>query len=179
MRPLLDGLYRLSGAIAATFLVAICSIVLLQVTCNIINSLIGFFTGVNGGLIIPSYAEFAGYFLAAASFFALAYTFRHGAHIRVSLILMRLGPGPRKVADLFSLAAATAMTAYATWYMFLLVLESLEYNDMSPGIVPIPLWLPQTALAMGLAVLLVALIDTFFSILAGEEMPEQSELSAE
>ena len=76
MRRLLDLIYRASGAVAALFLVAICVVVLLQVGANLIDALIKLFGGEPLGLVIPSYAEFAGFFLAGSSFFALAYTLR-------------------------------------------------------------------------------------------------------
>ena len=41
---------------------------------------------------IPSYADFAGFMLAAATFLAMPYTFRSAGHIRVTLITARL-PG--------------------------------------------------------------------------------------
>ena len=32
-------------------------------------------------------------------------------------------------------------------------------HDVSQGLVPVPLWIPQTGMALGLAILLVALLD--------------------
>jgi hypothetical protein len=50
-----------------------------------------------------------------------------------------------------------------------LVIESIEFGDVSVGIVPIPLYIPQLGLAVGLIVLTVALIDEYLSILRGAE----------
>ena len=167
MRALLDGLYRLSGALAAFFLVAIAVVVLLQVGANLIDALIKAFGGEPIGLVIPSYAEFAGFFLAASSFLALAYTLRAGGHIRVELLLQRLGSGARRVAEVWCVAAGAAIAAYFTWYASGLVLESIQYGDVSPGIVPVPLWIPQSAMALGLAVLAIALLDELVHVLRG------------
>jgi len=167
MRALLDGLYRASGALAAFFLVAIALVVLLQVGANLVDALIKAFGGEPIGLVIPSYAEFAGFFLAAASFLALAYTLRAGGHIRVALVLQRLGSGARHAAELWCVAAGAAISAYFTWYAWGLVLESIEFGDLSPGIVPVPLWIPQSAMALGLAVLAIALVDELVSLLRG------------
>lgn len=167
MRALLDWLYRASGAVAALFLVAICVVVLLQVGANLIDALIKAFGGEPIGLVIPSYAEFAGFFLAASSFLALAYTLRAGAHIRVELVLQRFGPRARHAAELWCVAVSAAISAYFTWYTVDLVLESIEFGDLSPGIVPVPLWIPQAAMAIGLAVLAIALLDELVSLLRG------------
>jgi len=167
MRALLDRLYRASGAVAAFFLVAICVVVLLQVGANLVDALIKAFGGEPIGLVIPSYAEFAGFFLAASSFLALAYTLRAGAHIRVELVLQRFGPGARRLAETWCVAVSAAISAYFTWYTVGLVLESIEFGDLSPGIVPVPLWIPQAAMAIGLAVLAIALLDELVSLLRG------------
>lgn len=167
MRASLDWLYRASGALAAFFLVAICVVVLLQVGANLIDALLKAFTGEAIGLVIPSYAEFAGFFLAAASFLALAYTLRAGAHIRVELLLQRLGKRARFAAEIWCVAASAAVASYFTWYTVALVFESIEFGDLSPGMVPVPLWIPQAAMALGLAVLAIALVDELVHLLRG------------
>lgn len=167
MRAALDLLYRASGALAAVLLGAIGTIVLLQVAANLIDKMVGWAGGTPPGLIIPSYSEFAGFFLAASSFLALAYTLRAGGHIRVSLVIHNLPPRPRRVIELWCTVVAASMTGYFAWYATRLVLDSLRFNDLSPGIVPVPLWIPQTPVAFGLAVLTIALVDDFFRILRG------------
>lgn len=169
MRNALDGLYKVSNGLAAFFLLAICLIVLAQVGCNITNALIGWFTGVSGDYTIPSYAEFAGFFLAASSFLALAGTFRGGVHIRVSLMIQHMGGLKRRIVELWCVSVALVMVAYFSYYMVTLVLESWEFGDMSTGIVPIPIWVPQSALALGLIVFTIALLDAFVSVLKGAE----------
>lgn len=159
MRAFLDWLYRASAALAAFFLVAICVIVLLQVGANLIDAVIAAAGGTPEGLLIPSYADFAGFFLAASSFLALASTLRHGTHIRVLLVVSRFSGRTRRFVELWCVAVGAAVSAYFTWYTIQLVAESLEYNDLSPGIVPVPLWIPQTAMALGLVILTVAFVD--------------------
>ncbi|MCZ7563992.1 MAG: TRAP transporter small permease [Burkholderiales bacterium] len=167
MRVLLDWLYRASGALAAAFLVAIALVVLAQVGANLVDALIKAFGGEPYGLLIPSYAEFAGFFLAASSFFALAYTLRHGAHIRVELLVHRLGPRARHWVELWCVAVATVVSGYFAWYSFGLVRESFEFGDPSPGIIAIPLWIPQSGMALGLAVLTIAFTDDLVALLRG------------
>jgi len=167
MRKALDLVYRGSGILAATFLAAICLIVLAQVVANIIDAVAGWLTGSPIGLVIPSYAEFAGFFLAASSFLALAYALRAGAHIRVNLLIRHFSTGPRRGAELWCTGAGAVMAGYFAWYTVLLTAESLQYNDLSPGMIPVPLWIPQTAMAAGLIVLTIALVDSFVEVLRG------------
>lgn len=167
MRRFLDRLYRASGALAALFLVAICGVVLLQVGANLVDVLSELVTGEPVGIVIPSYAEFAGFFLAAASFLALAYTLRRGGHIRVSLVIIHLEGRARRGVEIGCIAAALAISAYFAWFMFALVFESFAYGDLSPGMVPVALWIPQSSMAVGLAVLAIALADELVCVLRG------------
>lgn len=167
MRRALDTLYSVSGAIAALFIVGITGIVFAQVGLNLADKIISGITGRALGLTIPSYSDFTGFFLAAASFLALACTLRAGGHIRVMLIIGML---PRPMQALFeglALTIGALMTGYAAWYMTLLVLESYEFGDRSSGMVSVPLWIPQMPVALGLIILTIALLDELAGVLRG------------
>lgn len=167
MRRLLDSLYRLSGALAAAFLAAICAVVLLQVGANLVDAVVGWVAGRPIGLVVPSYAEFAGFFLAASSFLALAYTLRAGGHIRVSLLIQHLAPARRRWVELWCTGVAAVLCGYFAFHSIRLVLESVQYGDVSPGMVAVPLWLPQSGVAIGLVILAIALTDEFVAVLRG------------
>lgn len=167
VRKFLDGLYLISGVAAACFLAAIAVIVLAQVGLNVVDKIAEILTGEAVGLVIPSYADFTGFFLAATSFLALAYTLRQGAHIRVNLLIQRFGPQARRWIEVWCTAIAALFSGYFTWFMLRLTFESYEFNDLSTGIVPVPIWIPQVALVVGLAVLSIALIDTCWGALRG------------
>lgn len=156
MRRVLDALYTAAGGLAALSILAICLLVSAQVGLNILARA----GGPALSYTIPSYADFAGFALAAASFLAMAYTLRAGAHIRVNLLVSRLPEGGQWVAEILSLALGAAMVGYATWFSVLLLAESWHYGDTSPGIIAVPLWIPQTSMVAGLALLTLALLDT-------------------
>ncbi len=168
MRRALDALYSLGGWLAAFFILAIAAIVLLQVGANLIGAVSAAITGEAIGLVIPSYADFAGYFLAASSFLALAYTLRSGGHIRVNLFLRRLSETRRRWIELWCAAVAAAVSGYFCWYAFLLTLESIKFGDVSPGMIAVPLWIPQAAISVGLLVLTLALVDESVAIASGK-----------
>lgn len=125
------------------------------------------FFGASPGLIVPSYAEFTGFFLVAASFFALAYTLQGGVHIRVSLLINRLGPFPRHWVEVWCLALGSMLTGYFSFYAFNLVYESYVFGDLAVGMVPLPLWIPQFLMAFGSTVLFTALVDDLVQVLSG------------
>ena len=161
MRKALDMLYAASGALAALFIVLICVVVAAQVTLNLVTRIFGSAYS----LTIPSYADFAGFFLAASSFLALAYTLTRGSHIRVNLLLQTLRPGPRLLAELFSLGLGAVLSGYAAWFMIRLNIDSWRFGDLSYGIIAIPIWVPQLAVSAGLVVLTVAFTDLFVQTL--------------
>jgi TRAP-type C4-dicarboxylate transport system permease small subunit len=155
MRRALDLLYRTCGGLAALFLAAIAVLILMQVGARLI------------GVFVPAASDFAGFCLAASSFLALAYAFRAGTHIRVTLVLQRLPQGLRRPIDLAALAGGASLVAYFGWQTILLARESFRYNDLSEGLVPVPLWIPQSGMALGIIVLAIALIDDFVTVLRG------------
>ncbi len=167
MRRTLDCIYRCGGGLAAAFLVAIVAMVFAQVSLNLVDKIWALFTGHGIGLTIPSYSDFTGFFLAASTFLALAYTLRAGGHIRVTLLTGRLPARGRRLAEVGVVAIALAMTGYATWYFGLLVIESYEFDDRSSGMVSVPLWLPQLPVLVGLSILTLALMDELICLLRG------------
>lgn len=114
---------------------------------------------------IPSYADFSGFMLAAATFLAMPYTFRSGGHIKVSLVTARLPARARLVAEVIALIAATALTVFAVYYIWALVAESIHFGDVSDGTIPIPLWIPQTAMGIGMTLLCVSVIQSLIETL--------------
>ena len=168
LRRALDALYAASGALAALFLCAIFVTVLAQTGLNLADSISELLTGEPVGLLLPSYAEFAGFFLAAASFFALAHTLRSGQHIRVNLLLRHLPAAVRRWIEVWCSGIAALLAGYFSWYALLLARDSWDYGDVSYGLVAVPLWIPQSAMVAGLVVLTIALLDELQRALRGK-----------
>ena len=131
---------------------------------NLADRLSTLLTGSAIGLTIPSYADFTGFLLAAASFLALAHTLREGAHIRVVLLVSRLPEKMHRLVEIWCLGFGLAVTLYFAWYTALLTYESYTYNDLSPGMIAVPIWIPQIAMLFGLIVLAVALVDELVAV---------------
>jgi TRAP-type C4-dicarboxylate transport system permease small subunit len=167
IRSGLDRLYLMCGWVAAGFIVAICTMVSAQVSLNLIDRLAILITGDAIGLAIASYSDFTGFFLSAASFFALAHTFRDGGHIRVSIILQVLPPAGRRAADILCLTLTAAVAVYFTYYAAALTFDSYSYNDLSSGLVAVPIWIPQLSTPLGLVILSIAVIDDLIKVLFG------------
>ena len=157
MRRAINSLYWISGLLAALSLIVIVLLVLSQMGGRWV------------GLQVKSADEIAGYCLAASLFLALAPTFRHGEHIRVGLVMAMLGPRARRWLDVVCLLFATALIGYFTYATIDMVWTSYAINDVSQGLLPIPLWWPQSAMAVGLLIFLIALVDDLIAVLSNRK----------
>ena len=155
MRASLNAIYKGSGLLAGFFLVAIAVMSLIQIGGRLL------------GFAAHSYDEFAGYCMAASSFLGLAWTLRCNEQIRMTLAIGGMQGGPRRVLEVVCLATAGAITAYFAWSSVEMVWTSYTLDDVSQGLVPIRLWIPQSGMALGLAILLLAFIDDLVVVLTG------------
>ena len=155
----LSRLYTLCGAIAA------CAIVLiaLLVATSIISRLLGIYVG---GL-----TETAGYAMAAAGSFGLAYTFGSGGHIRVDLVLNIMPVTLRNIAEAIALLLTAAAIIFLAWYFARMVLISWDYGDLSDGSDELPLWMPQLPCALGFCIFAIALIHHLLKYLLTGHKP--------
>ena len=167
MRRLLNCIYVGSGWIAAVFLALTCGVVLLQVGFNLVGATLEWTLGIRVHLLVPSYAEFAGYFFAAMAFFGLGYTHHSKGHIRVSLLLDRIQNRTRMVLEFWCVAIAALISGFFTVHAFGLAISSFDYGDVSVGLVAVRLWIPQAAMACGLLVVTIAVLDDLARILLG------------
>ena len=161
MTRFLQRLYDWCGALAGGLILCICLLISAQIILNGIGRL-------SPGILpstIPSYADFSGFMLAGATFLALAHTLRAGGHIRVYLVVSRFRPAVQVWFEALALAVSALMIGYAAWFMIALVQESLHYGDVSNGIVPVPLWIPQSVTAFGITLLWIAVLHTLVDLI--------------
>lgn len=157
LRKGLDTLYLASGAVAALFLLAILGIIVVQMVCRW------------SGIQFPGSTDYAGYCMAASSFFALAYTLNRNAHIRVSLILNIAKGKARRALDIWCLSIASLLAGYLSYYSIRNVQLSQMIHDISQGQDATPLWIPQSAIAIGSVIFTIALLDHFVRTLMGHD----------
>ena len=165
MRRGLDALYLVSGYLACLSLALI--------GASIIGQIAGRFIGVAFDA-----TEISGFFMAASTFLGLGYTFRAGAHVRVTLIIGRLGRAGQRGAELWSCGLAAVACAYWAWQTLDMVLVSIEVHDVSPGLMAVPFWIPQSFVALGIVILTVGMIDEFLQVLGGK-VPDFADAEAQ
>jgi TRAP-type C4-dicarboxylate transport system permease small subunit len=154
-RRLLDGLYLGAGYLAGAFLIAI---FLMMMALS---------AGRQFNINVTSGDDITSWFMAAMAFLGLAHTFKSGEMIRVGLLTDRLKGRPKWLVEIFALAMATLLIGFFAWQFVLMTYTSWLINDMSTGVLVVPLWIPQTSVAVGLIVLLIAVVDELVHVLRG------------
>jgi TRAP-type C4-dicarboxylate transport system permease small subunit len=165
MRRALDSLYQLALLLSALCLVGIAILVGLQLGGRLLDGALKLIGLPVYGFVVLSLAEMAGYLLAASSFLALAGTLKSGAHIRVTMLLGAFGERTRHYLELWAFGASAIGSAYIAYYLTNFAWVSFRFNEVSPGVIRVPLVWPQAAMAIGAVILTVALIDEFFIVL--------------
>ncbi|CAM5765095.1 TRAP transporter small permease [Bosea minatitlanensis] len=155
IRRTLDLLYLAAGYLAGLFLIVIFGLMMLLSIGRQIN------------LNVPSGDDFTAWSLVAMAFLGLAHTFKRGEMIRVGLLLERLHGRRRRGAELTALTVAAAFIAYFTWQAGRLAYDSWRFFDMSTGVISVPLWIPQSGMVVGLAILLVAIAEEWLIVARG------------
>lgn len=157
LRRILDFLYGLSGVCAALCLIGILGLIVLQMLAR--------WTGE----VFPGAPNYAGYAMAAASFFAFASALGRGAHIRVSILLNAVPAKIKYVMELWCFGIGTTIAAYFTYYAYEFVYFSWRFNEISQGQDAVHLWIPQSVMIIGGALLTLCLLDNLIHlILRGE-----------
>lgn len=159
MRRALDFLYDSSAAFAALCLAAICVVMLAQAL------------GREIGMLVRGADDITAWLCAAASFFALGHTFRKGELVRMGLCIDMLGPRARRWAELIALSVTTVCVGYMTWAAISFVYDSWRFNEVAQGLIRIPIWIPQLSFALGVLILLIAVVDELAAVLRFR-MPE-------
>ena len=153
LRRILDSLYLLSGVLAALCLIAILSLIVIQMVAR--------WTGE----VFAGAPDYAGYAIAAASFLAFASALNRGAHIRVSILLNAVPAAIKRLLELWCFGLAASIAWYFTYYAYWFVYWSWKFNEVSQGQDATALWIPQSVMVIGGGMLAIALTDNLFHVI--------------
>ena len=142
-------LYRLSGYVAAFFLILVATFILTGIASRIF------------GFYIRGLAEYSGYSMAASSFLALAYTFGEKGHIRITLFLEKSKKNFRRILELWCLFVATFFSGFLSYYFIKMLIISIQFGERSEGADEILIWIPQLSLAIGSTIFFICVIHNF------------------
>ena len=158
MDQLFRPLYRLLITLACVSMVAAFVIVMLSILARQVTF-----------IDIQGLDAYAGYAIAATLFFTLPTALMHGDHIRVTLVLDRLGQRARAGFEWGALIAALGLAVYLAWFAMRAVWLSYITHDVSPAADATPLWIPQLCMAIGCAAFALAFLDAIVARWRGRE----------
>jgi TRAP-type C4-dicarboxylate transport system permease small subunit len=162
MRRVLDKFYEAALWASAFCLATIAAMVGAQLAGRLVDGTLSLLHLPRTDFVILSLAEICGYLLGAASFLALAPTLKAGAHIRVTMALGVLTERMRRAAELFAFSLAAVAAAYITWNLAQFAYVSYSFDEVSTGVIRVPLFYPQAVMAFGALVFTIALVDELF-----------------
>ena len=145
----LNKLYKFSGYLAAFFLILVAVFILIGISSRIF------------GFYIRGLAEYSGYSMAAASFYALAFTFVEGGHIRITLFLEKASSSYKRFLEIWCLIVAIIFSGYLSFYLCKMLFISYDFQERSEGADEILIWIPQTSVAIGSLIFFIAVLHKF------------------
>ena len=153
LRKFLDFLYTAAAVLAALCLIAILFLIVVQMLAR--------WTGE----VFPGAPDYAGYAMAAASFLAFANALNKGSHIRVSIVLNALGGRAHHILEIWCFTVGAAIAWYVSYFTYRMLGFAIKFKDVSQGQDATPLWIPQSAMLIGMIILAIALTDSLISLL--------------
>ncbi|WP_420392303.1 TRAP transporter small permease [Acuticoccus sp.] len=117
------------------------------------------------GVLVPAVPEIAGFLLGATIFLAMPATMRAGEQIRITLVLDKLAERLRYVLEVAFRVTGAAVAFYIAWRLAILAYDSWDFGDRSAGLVGIPIWIPQSAMTVGIVLLAVRFLEELVRML--------------
>lgn len=111
--------------------------------------------------------EITGWLSASAAFCALPYAFRHGAFIRMEVVLSKLRGKHAQAVELCAISIGTLWCATMAFAMARFVWQNAVYGERSNGLISIPIWPVQTPAVLGLTLLAVAMAEQLVTVWRG------------
>ncbi|NBQ86994.1 MAG: TRAP transporter small permease [Betaproteobacteria bacterium] len=155
MRRALDALYWTGGALAA---LCVLSILVLMVWASLGRMFDWRVSWVN---------DIVAWLCAAAAFMGMAYSFRNGDFVRVTLLLEAVAPPVRRMLEVACLLVAMVAIGYLGYWAARFTYESWEFNDIAGNMVPVPIWIPQMSFVVGALIFVIAVLDECIGVLRG------------
>ena len=152
LRFFLDKLYLGAAYIAAFGL--------LMILLVIVYNMVARWTGSTA----MGATAYAGYAMATSAFLAMAYTLNQDGHIRVKMLLSKLGKY-KKWGERWCYGMGSLLSIYYFYYAARGAHFSYILNDISQQDDAWPMWIPQMTMVIGTLILAIAFVDRFYQVI--------------
>lgn len=117
--------------------------------------------------------EMSQFFQIWATYLAAAHVLRHRNLITIEFLLLRLGNGWRKAADLFSLLVIAGFSAIAVVFGIDIVAESVEQGRHTATMMAVPNWMTETAIPLGFAIMFAQCVVEIVRVIQRDAPPTE------
>ncbi len=122
-------------------------------------------------IMAPGMDLMSGYTMAMASTWAFSYALRTGSHVRIDVLLPFMSPRVRWWADQAALASIVFFIAITSWKTWVMVMKSHEIGAVTNTYPLVPLWIPQTFVAIGFSMLAFTAIHMMIDMIGEAMLP--------
>ncbi len=122
-------------------------------------------------VMAPGMDLMSGFTMAMASTWAFSYALRTGSHVRIDVLLPFMSPRVRWWADQAALASIVFFVSITAWKTWVMVLKSYEIGAVTNTYPLVPLWVPQTFVAIGFSMLAFTAIHMMIDKIAESTLP--------
>ncbi len=122
-------------------------------------------------VMAPGMDLMSGFTMAMASTWAFSYALRTGSHVRIDVLLPFMSTRVRWWADQAALASIVFFVGITAWKTWVMVLKSYEIGAVTNTYPLVPLWIPQTFVAIGFSMLAFTAIHMMIDKIFEELLP--------
>ncbi len=122
-------------------------------------------------VMAPGMDLMSGFTMAMASTWAFSYALRTGSHVRIDVLLPFMSTRVRWWADQAALASIVFFVGITAWKTWVMVLKSYEIGAVTNTYPLVPLWIPQTFVAIGFSMLAFTAIHMMIDKILEELLP--------
>lgn len=115
--------------------------------------------------------ELSGYLVVALVMLGAAETLRRGEHISIDLITSHLRQRGRRIADLWGNLMVLVVSVSLLISGKATIMYSLDYGILSEGYLEVPMWIPQSFLILGAALLSLVAVANVLRLIKREDAP--------
>ena len=119
----------------------------------------------------PAGDVMSGYVLAMAATWAFAYTLRSDAHVRIDVLLPRMSPRIRAIADWVALAGVCFLSVITSWKLWDKVIDDYQKGVVVNDYPWVPVFIPKIVVAIGFSLLVIASVQMMTSLVAEKWLP--------
>ena len=156
----LDRVYLSMGYLCGTMFLLLALFITYQVIARKFNV-----------VMAPGMDLMSGFTMAMASTWAFSYALRTGSHVRIDVLLPFMSPRVRWWADQAALASIVFFVSITAWKTWVMVLKSYEIGAVTNTYPLVPLWVPQTFVAIGFSMLAFTAIHMIIDKIAEATLP--------